>query len=372
MAKRKTHEEFVEKLKLINPNIEAVGVYQGALEPILCRCLKDEYEWRARPSDLLKGGGCPICAGNKKKTHEEFIEELSMVNPHIKIISQYKNTNEKVLCKCMIDDYEWFATPNKLLHGRGCPKCKTQKLKTICVKSNDEFVSQLKNVNSKVEVVGEYINNRTPIKCRCKIDGYVWSPTPSNLLKGYGCPKCGNVERINHEEFINRLNCVNHYIEVLERYINMSTKIACRCKKCSHQWSGVPASLLNGVGCPHCNISKGENTISDWLKRNDIKFTIHKKFENLLGVGGGNLSYDFYLEDHNILIEYQGQFHDMTTTGNLQTQEQFEKQKEHDRRKREYAKQKNIELLEIWHWDFNNIEQILNEKLHINNTEKSA
>ena len=32
----------------------------------------------------------------------------------------------------------------------------------------------------------------------------------------------------------------------------------------------------------------------------------------------------------------------------------------------------NIILLEIWYWDFNNIEQILNEKLHINNTEKSA
>ena len=41
------------------------------------------------------------------------------------------------------------------------------------------------------------------------------------------------------------------------------------------------------------------------------------------------------------------------------TQEEFEIQKEHDRRKREYAKSHGIDLLEIWYWDFDNIEDIL-------------
>lgn len=43
--------------------------------------------------------------------------------------------------------------------------------------------------------------------------------------------------------------------------------------------------------------------------------------------------------------------------------EKFKIQQEHDRRKRDYAKEHNIELLEIWYWDFNNIEQILSEKI---------
>ena len=38
-------------------------------------------------------------------------------------------------------------------------------------------------------------------------------------------------------------------------------------------------------------------------------------------------------------------------------------QQEHDRRKRNYAKDHNIELLEIWYYDFNNIEQILESRL---------
>ena len=43
----------------------------------------------------------------------------------------------------------------------------------------------------------------------------------------------------------------------------------------------------------------------------------------------------------------------------------FARQQEHDRRKREYAKQNNIDLLEIWYWDYDNIEDILSNKLNI-------
>ena len=64
---------------------------------------------------------------------------------------------------------------------------------------------------------------------------------------------------------------------------------------------------------------------------------------------------------YNLLIEYQGQYHDGTASN--QTKKQFLQQQEHDHRKREYAKYNNIELLEIWYWDFDRIEQILDEFL---------
>jgi len=85
----------------------------------------------------------------------------------------------------------------------------------------------------------------------------------------------------------------------------------------------------------------------------------------LIGVGGGNLSYDFYLPNYNLLIEYQGEFHDGTAI--QQSKEKFKKQLEHDKRKREYADNHNINLLEIWYWDFDNIEKILKRELMINN-----
>jgi len=98
------------------------------------------------------------------------------------------------------------------------------------------------------------------------------------------------------------------------------------------------------------------------IKDNHKYFIPQKTFPNLLGLGGGLLSYDFYLPKYNLLIEYQGNYHD--GTANNQTEEEFIIQKEHDRRKKEYAEQNEYNFLEIWYKDFDNIETILNEYLN--------
>lgn len=134
---------------------------------------------------------------------------------------------------------------------------------------------------------------------------------------------------------------------------------------CNHTWKAAPSNLLfNQTGCPICSMSHGERSIYLFLKNNNINFIPQKEFNNLFGINGGNLSYDFYLSTYNILIEYQGEFHD--GTANQQTPKEYETQKEHDRRKKEFAINNNIKLLEIWYWDFDNIEEILNRELRIN------
>ena len=120
-------------------------------------------------------------------------------------------------------------------------------------------------------------------------------------------------------------------------------------------------NYIKGSGCPKCNESHGEQKIRKYLKLHNISFVPQKAFPNLLGIKNGSLTYDFYLPEQNILIEYQGEYHDGTAY--QQTEENFLKQQEHDRRKREYAESYNIRLLEIWYWDFYNIETILNKNI---------
>ncbi len=115
--------------------------------------------------------------------------------------------------------------------------------------------------------------------------------------------------------------------------------------------------------CPECNYSKGEETISNFLKNNNVYYESQKIFDGLTGLGGSYLSYDFYLPQYNLLIEYQGEFHD--GNGNYYIKKNLKKQQEHDCRKREYVKNNNISLLEIWYYDFDNIEEILEEKLSL-------
>lgn len=143
----------------------------------------------------------------------------------------------------------------------------------------------------------------------------------------------------------------------------------------------IDCSNFSDFRCPDCQFSKGEKRIEDWLMNNSYieinrydynELNNHTKqlfkyfipqltFTDLLGLKNGLLSYDFYLPTYNLLIEYQGEYHDGTVSN--QTEEDYSKQIEHDRRKKEYADSHNIELLEIWYWDFENIEEILNNKL---------
>lgn len=129
--------------------------------------------------------------------------------------------------------------------------------------------------------------------------------------------------------------------------------------------------LNNNCGCPKCNKSHGEINIEKYLIKENIKFYSQYTFNSLTGVGGRQLSYDFYLPDYNLLIEYQGEQHyrPIDRFGGIQ---QFEIQEEHDRRKKDYAIENKINLLEISYSNFNNIEQILNKELNINSNEKSA
>jgi len=142
-------------------------------------------------------------------------------------------------------------------------------------------------------------------------------------------------------------------------------KVWWKCKECGHEWCESIANRNRGNGCPVCKISKGEKLISQLLDMHNIFYIAQITFDDLRGIGGRLLSYDFYVPTLNLLIEYQGLQHEHYCEGFHKSKNAFKKQHEHDLRKREYAKNNDIELLEIWYWNFNNIEEILHQALNI-------
>lgn len=135
-------------------------------------------------------------------------------------------------------------------------------------------------------------------------------------------------------------------------------------KICGNYFKKTPHNFLAGQRCPHCILpTKGEQKIIDYLEMHNEKYTFQKSYDDLRGINNRLLSYDIYVDDKNILIEYQGQFHDGTAF--KKDNYKFKRQQEHDKRKRQYAKDHNIRLLEIWYWDFDNIEQILDKELSL-------
>jgi hypothetical protein len=89
-------------------------------------------------------------------------------------------------------------------------------------------------------------------------------------------------------------------------------------------------------------LSFGELVIYTFLLENDICFTHQKTFENLRNIN--KLPFDFYLEDFNLLIEYNGIQHERGWQGNA---EDARKIKMRDRIKYEFSIENNIHYCAI-------------------------
>lgn len=325
------------------------------------------------PEKIYAGRGCPIC-GRKKcdkartKSNAKFLEQLKKINPNIEPLEEYKRHDIKMKFRCNVCNHEWLSIPDNIIHRGSCPACSKSKSSNLQMKSHEDFVNEILSINDNIVVLGRYTGAFEKIKCLCKIHNEVFYSPPTHMLEGkFGCKQCRSNKISSalikkNEVFANELSEVHPHIKMVGRYRGANIKLGVKCDRCGTEWNTTPSSLLSGHGCPRCLLSKGELKISRYLDSSGISYTPQMKFRDLRGVGGKRhlpLSYDFYIPEYNLLIEYQGEFHDRTS--NIQTAEMFEIQKKHDELKRKYAKDNNINLLEIWYKDYNNVEQILNE-----------
>ena len=192
-ALKRNTSQLIQEMSLINKQIEIIGQYTGSRSPLLVRCMVCGHQWEASPTNLLRGKGCPKCASRKngikhRISNDEFLARFKEKNPksnNIELMEPYKTRTDKIACRCKVCGYTWSAAPNSLLAGSGCPKC-GGRLKI----SNQEFKARLAKANPNVQPLEEYINNKTRIRCKCKICGYEWSSYPDNLYHSRGCPKC--------------------------------------------------------------------------------------------------------------------------------------------------------------------------------------
>lgn len=213
---------------------------------------------------------------------------------------------------------------------------------------------------------------RVWIKCIKKDYHESYMIACSHFIKGCRCPYCntfasGKVHpkdsfASKYPHFLKYWSNSNkHNADEIAPKSNKEYKFIC--SKCGKIFLKKPVKLINqGCVCSKCAKSKGEQKIEKWLIKNNIEYEDQKKFKYLVGIKGKNLSYDFYIPFKKILIEYQGNYHEGKAFGQLD-EEQYRKQQEHDRRKREYATINGYELLEIWYWDFDNIEEILDKEM---------
>ena len=106
-------------------------------------------------------------------------------------------------------------------------------------------------VGDEYEVLGEYINNSTPIKMKHNKCGYEFEIRPNNFMSaGNRCPKCSGKKKKNTEEFKNEVfNLVGNEYEVLGEYKTCHTPIKMKHNKCGRIYEIKPNLFLTGCRC---------------------------------------------------------------------------------------------------------------------------
>ena len=281
--KQLTTEQFIEKAKVIHGDLYDYSktLYKNTRSKLIVSC-KEHGDFLVRPNDHLQGVGCPICKKSIKKEICDFINDAKKIHGEKYDYSkvEYVNNHTKVCIICPIHG-EFWQTPKSHLSGRGCSKCRGDKLSKKFSLSATQFIEKAKQVHgnkydySKVD----YINNSTKVCIICPKHGEFWQ-TPKDHIKGKGCPRC-----------------IESKLEAKIR-----TKL------------------------------EEENIIYiEYCKKNTLPFL-------------NKLSLDFYLPEYNVGIECQGEGH-FKPIKHFGGNEKFEYRIKNDNIKKEICDKNNIHLL---------------------------
>lgn len=328
------------------------AVYINARTKIKIECpIHGEFE-QVPDSHVRGGSGCPECSGmeawdGRRKTTEEYISEVKKIHNNFYSYEKtiYSGGVNKVVITCPIHgDFKQDAGKHK--SGAGCQVCGDRGNP----KTMGQFLKEAKEIHGELYNYSNsfYKNTDTKINIICNRCGNNFNTTPSShLIAKSGCPKCNGGIKLSGvewlEKFIKKHKNKYDYSEVNFTNTNCENKIKILCKK-HGPFEQTIISHSKGAGCPNCKTSRGENSIAEYLDENKISYIRQHRFPDCKYKN--KLSFDFYLENEGMCIEYNGGQHykPVDRFGGLKT---FTIIQIRDSIKKEYCEKNDIKLLVI-------------------------
>lgn len=239
-------------------------------------------------------------------------------------------------------------------------------------KTTEEFKQILVDkYGDRFTLLSEYHNNCTKVKLRCNECGNIIYKRPAKMMgqDNEGCYICNGKNHYKTKESLQEevnAKFPDNYI-ILGDYVRARTPLLVLNTKCDHTYNISPDNLLRGKGCPLCRQSSYEDYVDEYLSLSDFSYIKQKTFDDLKGVGGRSLKFDYYLTDYNICLEIDGQYHYYNNA--WENREDYLKDHrncvQNDAIKNDYCKSHNIPLVRIHYSELHNICPIINEAIKL-------
>jgi len=359
---KRSHLQFKNQvITIFGKEYSLIGKYKNSKTPIEIKHNVCGIKFMASPDRMInRGQGCPTCGKQKSakvrsKSTSQFKKDVRLtLGDDYEVLGNYENNKKKILMKHNVCGYEYEAIPVNILKGNKCPKCAG-----LVKKTTYQFIEEIHNlVGSEYSVVGDYSGADSKILFKHNNCGFEYKVTPSWFLRGSRCPKCGGTLKKTTEKFKAEISdLVGTEYSLIGEYESTHKKIKIKHNLCNREYNVSPTRFLAGDRCPFCKESKAEKIIEDFLKKNNIVFEREHGFPDLKDKS--KLSFDFFLKERSIAIEYDGEFHYLPIYGT----ERLNQQRRRDRIKDNYSKSNKIKLIRIPYWDFDKIEDIINTEI---------
>lgn len=194
---------------LVGDDYIVLGDYRGTdykIEMIHRLC---GYKWNVVPKHFLAGSRCPACAGNIKRSHRQFANEVYLlVGNEYRVIGEYESTDTPILLEHDACGLTFPVAPKHFLRGTRCPDCAKNIVHDSQRKTTEQFKKEVfDRVGDEFKILGEYKGAHKPISIMHQQCGKVFEMSAArDFLISSKCRVCSEKES-NGEKI------VRHYIE---------------------------------------------------------------------------------------------------------------------------------------------------------------
>ena len=299
-------------------------------------------------SNGYKPNRCPECRPTKRKTTEEFKEDINYKsNDSFEVLSGYTNRESRICFRHKKCGEVFVSRARDMAQDPKCPNCESvlNRLGRIHEKFSADFL---------IGHLDETIVTNAPIihkKC-----GHAFA-VDLTIFKGR-CVNCSAHKAENYfkSKVLEKLGSEYSFIKFTHRpelSEGYRRGVVVEHFNCGHVYETSYSKIMEGSKCPNCVYSRGESAVKDVLDSLSIEYTREHSFEDL-----GRKRFDFFIPSLNIAIEYDGEQHYKSIDA-WGGEEYLESVRQSDALKNDFCDYMGIDLLRIPYWEFDNIDEIV-------------
>ena len=145
-----TFPEFTRRANKVHDNTYTYIQGEGHNVKITCSKHQHVFTYD-RNQHLQGYGKCPQCVKEMRlqKGMDNFVKKMKGINPHIEILAYSSNNNQKCRCRCNKHKIEFYGRPGNMVRGFGCNDClkdKREEAEQISYETRQKKIKELESI----------------------------------------------------------------------------------------------------------------------------------------------------------------------------------------------------------------------------------